>query len=138
MQNMTTDDRVALPKIEDARGNLTFIEHGPRGVCPFEIERVYWIYDVPGGRMRHGRALARTTEMIVAVSGAFDVVLDDGRGNCRTHSLRRGDTGVLVPPGTWRSIVDFSTNSVALVLASAPYDADEYVTDYELFKKSKI
>ena len=128
---------ITLPKIEDPRGNLSFIEHGPAGRCPFEIERVYWIYDVPAGRVRHGRALRRTREMIVALSGSFIVRLDDGRGNRQTVSLTRGDCGVLVEPGTWRELTDFSTSSVAMVLASAPYDADEYIEDYQQFTDSR-
>ena len=118
---------IKLPKIEDPRGNLSFIEHGDRGSCPFEIERVYWIYDVPGGAVRHGRTLARTAEMIVAMSGSFDVVLrKDAAAGCERVHLCRSDRGVLVEPGTWREIDNFSTNSVAMVLASAPYDPDEY------------
>lgn len=113
---------IKLPKFEDPRGNLSFIEHGSRGVCPFEIERVYWIYDVPAGAVRHGRALTTTSELIVAMSGSFDVVLHDGS---RTH-LCRSDSGLLIPPGTWRELDNFSTNSVAMILASAPYDPEEY------------
>ena len=121
---------ISLPRIEDPRGNLSFIEHGPNGTCPFEIERVYWIYDVPTGRVRHNRALARTTEMIVAMSGSFDVVLRrPGESTASRIHLNRSDRAVIVPPGTMRSIDNFSTNSVAMVLASAPYDADEYIHD---------
>lgn len=118
---------IQLPKIEDPRGNLSFIEHGERGTCPFEIERVYWIYDVPGGGVRHGRALASTSEMIVAMSGSFDVELryPGSLATERVH-LCRSDSGLFVPPGTWRQIDNFSTNSVAMILASAPYDPDEY------------
>lgn len=131
--NNPKSDIVDLPKIEDPRGNLSFIEHGPRGLCPFEIERVYWVYDVPAGKERHGRALRRTSEMIVAMSGSFDVVLDDGCGGERTISLSRSNSGVAVKPMTWRSLKNFSTNAVAMVLASAPYDADEYIEDYQQF-----
>lgn len=130
-----TDTTIAIPKVEDARGNLSFIEAGARGACPFEIERVYWIYDVPAGRVRHGRALRHTAEMIVAMSGSFDVCLDDGTGNKTVHTLNRSDIGVLVPAGTWREINGFSTNAVAMVLASGPYDEDEYISDYNLFKE---
>ncbi len=130
--NKPNTDIVDLPKIEDPRGNLSFIEHGPRGLCPFEIERVYWVYDVPAGKERHGRALRHTSEMIVAMSGSFDVVLDDGCGE-RTISLSRSNSGVAVKPMTWRSLKNFSTNAVAMVLASAAYDADEYIEDYQQF-----
>lgn len=118
---------VKLPKIEDPRGNLSFIEHGPHGECPFEIERVYWIYDVPSGRVRHRRALRHTREMIVAMSGSFDVVVE--RPGCaaeRVH-LNRSDSGLVIEAGWMRTLDNFSTNSVAMVLASGPYDAEEYV-----------
>ncbi len=118
---------INLPKVEDVRGNLSFIESGPRGVCPFEIERVYWIYDVPAGRVRNGRALRHTTEMIVAMSGSFDVLLYHPDGREETVSLNRSHKALLIHPGTWREINNFSTNSVAMVLASAPYDAEEYI-----------
>ena len=124
-----------MPKIEDPRGNLSFVEYGPGGVCPFEIERVYWIYDVPAGRVRHGRALRHTTEMIIAMSGSFTVRLEDRCGNRHEIILTRGDRGVVVEPGTWRELTDFSTNSVAVVLASAPYDPDEYIEDYNQFTR---
>ena len=125
---------IKLPKIEDPRGNLSFIEHGANGSCPFEIERVYWIYDVPAGKVRHGRALRRTREMIVAMSGSFEVVLDDGKGNEHRILLNRSHYGLIVEPMTWRELVGFSTNSVAMVLSSAQYDADDYIEDYQQFK----
>lgn len=130
---MCSDDIIRIPKVEDERGNLSFIEAGARGCCPFEIERVYWIYDVPAGRERHGRALRHTTEMIVAMSGSFDVHLDDGRGNTTVRRLDRADRGLVVPPGVWRSIDSFSTNAVAMVLASGPYDPAEYIFDHKEF-----
>lgn len=117
---------VRLPKIEDPRGNLSFIEYGPAGACPFEIERVYWIYDVPAGAVRHSRALSHTREMIVAMSGSFDVAIcRPGESEQRIH-LCRSYTAVVVEPGWMRTIDNFSTNSVAMVLASAPYDPEEY------------
>ncbi len=122
---------IELPKVEDIRGNLSFIESGNRGVCPFEIERVYWIYDVPTGRKRNGRALRHTSEMIVAMSGSFDVVCIKPDGTKEVHSLNRSDRALHIPPGTWREINNFSTNSVAMVLASGPYNADEYIFDPE-------
>lgn len=119
---------IKLPKIEDPRGNLSFIEYGPHGACPFEIERVYWIYDVPAGGVRHRRALKHTREMIVAMSGSFDVVLQD-KDNTHTERihLNRSDFGLVIEPGMMRTIDNFSTNSVAMVLASAPYDEEEYI-----------
>lgn len=119
-----------IPKIEDPRGNLSFIQAGEGGACPFEIERVYWIYDVPTGRVRHGRALRDTKEMIVAMSGSFDVLLRrPGHDDIRVH-MCRSDRGLLVEPGTWREIDNFSTNSVAMVLASSPYNPDEYIYNF--------
>jgi oxalate decarboxylase/phosphoglucose isomerase-like protein (cupin superfamily) len=123
---------VELPKILDPRGNLSFIEGGK--YLPFEIERVYWIYDVPGDKLRHGRALRHTAEMIVALSGAFDVVLERHDGEPQRFHLNRGYRGLVVPPMTWRVIDNFSTNSVAMVLASTTYDEADYIRDYEQFK----
>ncbi len=136
MYGKQMEEVVKLPKIEDPRGNLSFIEHGANGTCPFEIERVYWIYDVPAGRVRHGRALRHTAEMIVAMSGSFEVLLEDREGKRRSVLLNRSNSGLVVEPMTWREIIGFSTNSVAMVLASAPYDADEYIEDYEQFKST--
>lgn len=116
-----------LPRIEDPRGNLSFIEHGASGSCPFEIERVYWIYDVPAGAVRHARALQRTREMIVAMSGSFDVVLEGASGEAVRVHLNRCDRAVVVEPGVMRMIDNFSTNSVAMVLASRAYDPEEYL-----------
>ena len=120
-------DVINLPKVADPRGNLSFIEHGSRGMCPFEIERVYWIYDIPGGHERTGRALRHTTEMIVALSGSFQVELTDANGSVTLTTLNRSDRGLLVPPMTWRRIIDCSGNAVAMVLASAPYAPAEYI-----------
>lgn len=119
-----------LPKINDPRGNLSFIEGGSQ--LPYEIQRCYWIYDVPGGKVRHGRALRTTTECVVALSGSFDVVIDDGHER-RTVHMCRSYEGVLIPPMHWREIVNFSTNSVAMVLASAPYDEEDYIRDRSTF-----
>src|SRR5215204_1633939 len=109
---------VSLPKIADRRGNLTFIEGGRH--VPFDIARVYWIYDVPGGEVRDGHAHAEYEEMIVALSGSFDVCLDDSIAT-RTVMLNRSYFGLVVPRMTWRSIENFSTNSVCLVLASGQH-----------------
>lgn len=127
---------INIPRHEDERGNLSFIEHGLKGVCPFEIERVYWIYDVPAGRERHGRALRHTAELIVAMSGSCTLRLDDGTVS-QTVRLDRSDRGVLVPPGTWRSITDFSTNGILMVLASDKFAPAEYIYDYEQFRAEK-
>jgi dTDP-4-dehydrorhamnose 3,5-epimerase-like enzyme len=123
---------VQLPKILDRRGNLSIIEQYKN--IPFKIERTYWIYDVPGGEARGGHAYRENQEFIVALSGSFDVVLDDGKEK-RTYSLNRSYYGLYVPKGYWREMDNFSTNSLALVLASTPYDANDYIRNYEEFKK---
>jgi len=122
---------IELPKILDDRGNLTFIE-GENHI-PFAIERTYWIYDVPGGEVRGGHAYRELNELIVALSGSFDVVLDDGREK-RTFSLNRSYYGLYVPKMMWRQVENFSTNALALILASGPYDEKDYIRDYETFK----
>ena len=122
---------LGLPKIEDPRGNLSIIEQIKQ--IPFEIKRAYWIYDVPGGKDRGAHAYKENEEFIVALSGSFDVELDDGR-NKQTFSLNRSYFGVYVPKGMWRTMKNFSTNSLALVLSSTEYDKDDYIMDYEEFK----
>jgi hypothetical protein len=121
---------VDLPKIEDPRGNLTFVE-GARHV-PFEIRRVYYLYDVPGGAERGGHAHRALEQLIVAMSGSFDVVLDDGRAKHRFH-LNRSYYGLYVPRLIWRELDNFSSGSVCLVLASTPYDEADYFRDYDDF-----
>jgi dTDP-4-dehydrorhamnose 3,5-epimerase-like enzyme len=123
---------VALPRIRDPRGNLTFIE-SERHV-PFVVRRTYWIYDVPGGEVRGGHAYRELDEMVVSLSGSFDVVLDDGRDK-RVVSLNRSYYGLLVPRMIWRHLENFSTNAVGLVLASTAYDAADYIRDYEEFRR---
>lgn len=121
---------IELPKFLDARGNLSFIEE--RKHIPFKIERTYWIYDVPGGETRGGHAYRENEEYIVALSGSFDVMLDDG-GRKKTFSLNRSYYGLYVPKGLWREMKNFSTNSLALVLSSTRYDAADYIRDYQEF-----
>ena len=101
---------------------------------PFKIERTYWIYDVPGGETRGGHAYKENQEFIVALSGSFDVVLDNGKEKT-TYSLNRSYNGLYVPKGLWREMENFSTNSLALVLSSTKYDAEDYIRDYEEFLK---
>lgn len=125
---------IHLPKIKDDRGNLSFIEECNH--IPFEIERTFWIYDVPGGECRGGHAYKQTEEFIVALSGSFDVVLDDGKGNVQTFQLNRSYYGLYVPKMMWREMRNFSTNSLALVLASTPYDVDDYIRDFNEFKNA--
>lgn len=122
---------INLPKFLDARGNLSFIEQLKH--IPFEIKRTYWIYDVPGGEARGGHAYKENQEFIVALSGSFDVVLDDGKER-KTFSLNRSYYGLYVPKGIWREMNNFSTNSLALVLSSTEYNPKDYIFNYELFK----
>lgn len=125
---------VDLPKVLDRRGNLSFIEELKH--IPFKICRSYWIYDVPGGEKRGGHAYKKNKEFIVALSGSFDVVLDDGKKK-KTFHLSRSYYGLYVPEGIWREMNNFSTNSLALVLASIPYDSSDYIYDHEIFKSTK-
>lgn len=125
---------ISLPKLLDLRGNLSFIEEDTH--LPFKIKRVYWIYDVPGGEHRGGHAFRETEELIVALSGSFDVVLNDGEKETR-FSLNRSYYGVLVPKMIWRTLENFSTNSLALIIASTDYSAGDYIRDFEEFKHLK-
>jgi hypothetical protein len=119
-----------LPIVDDRRGNLTFIE-GRRHV-PFDIRRVYWLYDVPGGESRAGHAHRTLEQLLVAASGSFDVVLSDGVAT-ETFTLNRSYVGLYIAPMTWREIVNFSSGAVCLALASMPYDESDYYRDYEEF-----
>ena len=123
---------INLPKLEDPRGNLSFIEEEKD--IPFKIRRTYWIYDVPGGEMRGGHAFKEQEELIVALSGSFDVVVDDGITK-QIVSLNRSYYGLYVPKGLWRQMQNFSTNSLALVLCSTHYNEDDYIYDFDEFLK---
>lgn len=123
---------INLPKIEDPRGNLSFIEEEEH--IPFKIERTYWIYDVPGGQIRGGHAFKVQQEFIVALSGSFDVLIDDGQ-NRIVHSLNRSYYGLFIPNGLWRQMQNFSTNSLALVLSSTQFNENDYIRDYKEFIK---
>ena len=121
---------INLPKVSDPRGNLSFVESGVH--VPFEIRRAYWIYDVPGGMHRDGHAFCQQHELIIALSGSFDVVLHDGTSETRYH-MSRSYYGLYVPPMTWRKIDNFSTNSVVYVLSSELYDPADYIEDFDQF-----
>lgn len=121
-----------LPKVEDARGNLSFIEES--GQIPFKIARVYWIYDVPAGQKRGSHAFKNQEEIIIALSGSFDVVLNDGK-ETRRYQLNRAYKALYVPAKMWRTLENFATNSVCLVISSGAYDEGEYIRNYRLFKQ---
>src|SRR5438309_409419 len=120
-----------LPKILDDRGNLSFFEN--RNQIPFDIKRVYWIYDVPGGEQRGGHAYKELQEFIVALSGSFDVVLHDGREEKR-FTLNRSYYGIYIPKMIWRHLDNFSTNSLALIVTDESYNPDQYIRDFDYFK----
>lgn len=121
---------IDLPRILDARGNLTFIEGGVH--VPFDVKRIFYLYDVPGGADRAGHALKSCYQFVVAASGSFDVHLDDGATTGK-YSLNRSYNGLLIPPMMWRVLDNFSSGSVCLVLASEPYDEQGYWRDYDEF-----
>lgn len=129
---MTVNDCriIELPKFLDARGNLSFAENFKH--VPFEIKRTYWVYDVPGGERRGGHAYKNNEEFIIALSGAFEVTVDDGVEK-RTFSLNRSYYGLYVPNGLWREMENFSTNAFALELGSSLYDPEDYIRDYDAF-----
>lgn len=123
---------ISLPKIKDPRGNLSFFENSNQ--IPFDIKRTYWIYDVPGGEVRGCHAFKKSHEFIIALSGSFDVVLNDGNKE-NIFSLNRAYLGLYVPNLMWRRIENFSTNSLALIVSSLSYDSNDYIRDFEEFKK---
>jgi oxalate decarboxylase/phosphoglucose isomerase-like protein (cupin superfamily) len=126
---------IELPRFLDERGNLSFIEEDIH--LPFRVQRVYWIYDVPGGEKRGGHAFRDTAELIVALSGSFDVVLHDGEKEQRFH-LNRSYYGVLVPKMYWRMLENFSTNSLALITASTKYAEEDYIRSFDEFHRLKV
>lgn len=123
---------ITLPKHFDPRGNLTVAEEQTN--IPFDLSRAYWVYDVPGGESRGGHAHKECVEFIVAVSGAFHVTLDDGHER-QTYLLNHPWEGLLVPTGIWRTLDDFSSGAVCLVLASHPYDEADYIYEYDDFRR---
>jgi hypothetical protein len=125
---------ISLPRFFDLRGNLSFIEEDTH--LPFKIRRIYWIYDVPGGEHRGGHAFKETEELVVALSGSFDLILNNGEKEYR-FPLNRSYYGIMIPKMFWRTLENFSTNSVALIIASTDYNDTDYIRDFELFKMLK-
>ena len=125
---------IQLPKFLDARGNLSFVEQ--ENHIPFVIKRTYWLYDVPGGESRGGHAYKNNQEFIVALSGSFDVILDDGYEK-NVFTLNRSYYGLYVPNGLWREMENFSTNSLAMILSSTDFEENDYIRDYDEFIKMK-
>lgn len=123
-----TPQLINLPKIEDPRGNLTFIEE--ENHIPFKIKRTYWIYDVPGGEQRGGHAFKAQEEFIVALSGSFDVIINDGKKEDRYH-LNRSYFGLYIPKGLWRRMDNFSTNAVVMVLSSTTFCESDYIREFQ-------
>lgn len=135
--NLSLMDKVKiidLPRINDPRGNLTFVEGGAH--IPFDIKRVYYLYDVPGGAARGGHAHKDLYQLIIAMSGSFDVVLDDGESKKRIH-LNRSYQGLYIPKMIWRELDNFSSGSVCMVLASLPYDESDYYRNYDEYLRAR-
>ncbi len=134
INTISTVKLVELPKIEDPRGNLSFLEE--ENHIPFKIERSYWIYDVPGGQMRGGHAFLEQQEFIIALSGSFDIVVDDGESK-KNFSVNRSYYGLYIPAGIWRHLENFSTNSLAMILSSTDFSETDYIRNYSDFLKYK-
>ncbi len=132
---MESPQKIQFPKITDQRGNLTFIQFSQQ--IPFEIKRTFWTYNVPGGETRGGHAYKTQEEVIVALSGSFDVVITNTEGNIDRIHLNRGYEGLYVPPNTWRHLENFSTNSVSLHLSNSVFNTDDYMRDFDLYKELK-
>jgi hypothetical protein len=124
---------IHFPKIVDPRGNLTFLQNPEQ--IPFKIKRVFWTYDVPGGEKRGGHAYKQQHEVIIALSGSFDVIVFNENGEKSIFSLNRSYFGLYLPPATWRQMENFSTNSLALHISSSTYEANDYVRDFDNFIK---
>ena len=134
VQNFIEPKIIILPKIYDPRGNLSFIENNNQ--IPFEISRTYWIYDVPGGEKRGGHAFKEQQEFIIALSGSFNVILNNGKRKFKYH-LNRSYYGLYIPNQIWREMYDFSTNSLALVVSDKEYNEEDYIRNFEEFKKMR-
>ncbi len=124
---------IDLPKIADDRGNLTFLQNGAG--LPFTPKRVFWTYNVPGGARRGGHAYKQQSELIIALNGAFEVVVKSPDGRTRSYRLDRGDKGLLLPPLTWRWMEGFSTNGMGLHLSNFDFDSEDYIYEFEAYKR---
>lgn len=127
-----TPEIIQLPKIEDFRGNLTYLQNGEH--IPFEIQRTFWTYDVPGGFRRGGHAYHNQEEVIIALSGSFDVIINDGQKETK-YSLNRSYYGLYLPPLTWRHMENFSTNALSLHLSSGIFSVEDYIRDFDEYVK---
>lgn len=125
---------IDIPKIENNLGNIAVIENG---TIPFDIKRVYYLFDIPSSAIRGGHAHKKLKQVLIAISGSFDVVLDDGKIK-KTVTLNKPDKGLLIQNNTWRELENFSSGAVCLVLASTQYEESDYIRDYDVFLKSKI
>lgn len=134
MTTLTDVKLINLPKILDARGNLSFLESKKH--IPFTMKRVYWVYDVPGGEIRGSHAFREQEEVLIALSGSFDIILHDGQIE-KKYSINRSYFGLYVPRMMWRTMENFSTNALCLVLSSTVFDANDYIRDFDLFKHEK-
>lgn len=132
---MQRNEQVKLPQIFDPRGNLTFLQYPDQ--IPFEIKRVFWTYDVPGGEIRGGHAFRQQQELIVALSGSFDVIITNENGEEIRTSLNRSYNALFLPKMTWRHLENFSTNAVALHLSDTDYLKEDYIRDFEIYKELK-
>lgn len=126
---------INFPKIQDPRGNLTFLQYPSQ--IPFEIKRTFWTYDVPGGEIRGGHAYKTQEEIIIALSGSFDVIVTNSDGSTEKYSLNRSYYGIYLPAKTWRHMENFSTNSLALHISSDFFSREDYIRDFEVLKKMK-
>lgn len=133
MEEISSVKIINFPKIQDPRGNLTFLQHAEQ--IPFEIKRVFWTYDVPGGAMRGGHAYKRQEEVIIALSGAFDVVVQAPNGKKEHYHMNRSYFGLYLPANTWRHMENFSTNSLGLHLSSSAYNEKDYIRSFEEFQQ---
>lgn len=131
--NKSKINLISLPKIEDRRGNLSVIE---KDIIPFEIKRVYYVYDIPSGAERGGHSHKDLQEFLIAIYGSFDVVLNDGISE-KVVTLNKPNVGLLIPTGIWRELKDFSSGAVCLVVASDVYIEDDYIRDFDEFMGSK-